>query len=425
MSNADIRGRFIWHELTTTSPDGAAEFYTKLVPWKTQPSALPSYSVWTSGSGRTGGLAELEEGGGSPQWLLYIGTADVDATVASALELGASVVTPATDVPDVGRFAVLEDPQGARFALFSPGGQEPAPAAVSGDAGEWSWHELATTDPEEAADFYVELFGWERGPSHDLGQMGTYQVIEHGGAEIGGIHRVRPGTAPRWLSYLRVADASRAASDARAAGARVLNGPVEVPDGGRIVMLEDPQGAVFAVYEPSAAVAAKTPKARKSARKPAEEVSAARRPESPTRVVAAEQPKPAVASELIVEEPTQPARAPAKPRRRASARKAPAKRVAPRRATGKKKAVRAKTHARPAAARKRPARAAAPARPARAAPARPGRRAPARPARTPARAAPARPARVAATRSPVRARPAPAKRVAAKKAVRSSRSRRR
>ena len=91
MSNADIRGRFIWPELVTTDPDAAAAFYSKVVPWKTQDSGMPSYRLWMAGQTRVGGLTGSPEDASAdtpPHWIIYIATPDVDATVAAAERLG-------------------------------------------------------------------------------------------------------------------------------------------------------------------------------------------------------------------------------------------------------------------------------------------------------------------------------------------------
>lgn len=385
MSNADIRGRFVWHELMTTDPEAASTFYSRVVPWKAQPSAaLPSYTLWMAGKMGVGGLMAADDAGEAPCWLVYIGTPDVDATLEEAERLGASVVKPAADVPQVGRFAVLKDPQGALFALFTPAPSSAGSGPASGP-GTFSWHELATSEPERATSFYAQLFGWEKGEAHDLGEMGTYQILEHEGKRIGGIHRTRPSTAPRWLSYIEVADAARAATEVKAAGGRVVNGPVEVPDGSRVVMLVDPQGAAIAVHEP----VEKAKPARKVARKP-------RPVEAPPRAAAAEQPKPAVTSEPVSmpEVPSSPPPVLKRPKRavRRVAKKAPPRKVAARKAATRK-TVRVKRVARKAAkpaartiAKKRPAVKAA----------RTGRR----PGRPPARAAGKR----AAARKAVRGR---------------------
>ena len=268
MSNADIRGRFIWHELVTTDPDAASEFYSKVLPWKTQDSGMPSYTLWMAGKTQVGGLTGLPDGaeaGSPPHWIVYVATPDVDATVAEAERLGGKVVKGPTDIPNMGRFAVLADPQGATFAVYTPPGPPPEGGTAPGP-GEFNWHELATTDYAAALDFYVALFGWEKGPAHDMGSMGIYQIISLGGAQIGGIYNLHaPSTPPHWLSYVGVVDCAKATAAAKAGGARVLNGPMEVPGGSWISMLMDPQGGAFAVVEPPK-VAAQKPAAK--AKKP-------------------------------------------------------------------------------------------------------------------------------------------------------------
>src|SRR5579859_2069701 len=107
MSNADIRGRFIWHELVTTDPEAAAAFYSKVVPWKTQDSGMPSYTLWMAGKLQIGGLTGLpedSEAGTPPHWIIYIATPDVDATVADVERLGGKIVKEPADIPNMGRF---------------------------------------------------------------------------------------------------------------------------------------------------------------------------------------------------------------------------------------------------------------------------------------------------------------------------------
>src|SRR5262249_13001520 len=159
--------------------------------------------------------------------------------------LGAKVLKSPADIPNVGRFAVLSDPQGATFALFTPGAGAPPPGAQPAQGG-FSWHELATTDVAGALRFYGELFGWRKGRGHDMGAMGVYQIFEHGGQPVGGMCRPgAPNTPPSWLSYVGVADSNRAVVAAKSAGGRLLHGPVEVPGGSWIALLLDPQGGAF------------------------------------------------------------------------------------------------------------------------------------------------------------------------------------
>jgi predicted enzyme related to lactoylglutathione lyase len=339
MSNADIRGRFIWHELLTTDTAAAAAFYPKVVPWRTQPSSMPGYTIWMAGQSQVGGLmAQPSDAAGTPpQWLIYIGTPNVDATAEHAQRLGARVVKPAADIPNVGRFAVLADPQGATFALYTPGptgGAIPAPGP-----GVFSWHELATTDVAGALRFYGELFGWTKGQGHDMGAMGVYQIFERFGSMIGGMCNVQgPATPPSWLSYVQVADSSRAVAAAKSAGGRLLHGPVEVPGGSWIALFMDPQGGAFAVQEPP----------RPAAAKPAA---------PPPKPAAAPAPKPAAAPAApAAAKPAAPKKpAPKKAAKKKAAKKKPAKKKA-RKPAKKKAAKKARKPARKSAKRSKPRR---------------------------------------------------------------------
>jgi predicted enzyme related to lactoylglutathione lyase len=329
MSNADIRGRFIWHELLTTDTGAAAAFYPRVVPWRTQPSSMPGYTIWMAGQSQVGGLMALpsDAAGTPPHWLIYIGTPNVDATAEHAQRLGARVVKPASDIPNVGRFAVLADPQGATFALYTPGptgGAVPAPGP-----GIFSWHELATTDVPGALRFYGELFGWTKGAGHDMGAMGVYQIFERFGSMIGGMCNVQgPATPPSWLSYVQVADSSRAVAAAKSAGGRLLHGPVEVPGGSWIALFIDPQGGAFAVQQPPGAAAAK--------------------PAAPPPRPAAAAPKPAAAPAAA---PAAPAAArPAAPK--AAAAKKPVRKQAAKKKAAKKKTAKKKVPKKKAAKKK-------------------------------------------------------------------------
>jgi hypothetical protein len=271
MADNTVRGRFVWHELYTPNKAGAHEFYTKTLPWKVQGwEQDPSYTMFTAASGPLG--ASVESRDGAPRWLPYIGALDVDATVESAQRLGATVVQPATTLPNAGRYAVLKDPDGAEFGVH---GSPTAPAPEKpAQIGEFHWHELATNvEPEEAFEFYRELFGWDEIRRHDMGPAGIYFLFGRNGTQRGGIFKKgeagKPGPA-YWVSYVRVANVDQTVGKAKAARAAVLNGPMDVPGGDRIAQLGDPHGAIVAVVHLAAdAKAAKPAKPEKSADKAA------------------------------------------------------------------------------------------------------------------------------------------------------------
>ena len=250
-------GRFVWYDLMTTDPDAAQSFYTKLIGWGTQAwdgGPMP-YTMWTNNDTPLGGVMtlpdEAKQAGAPPHWLAYIHRSDVDATVAKAEENQGKVLAPAQDIPKVGRFAVLADPQGAAFAVYTPAEEtpgNPGPPAI----GEYSWHELNTTDHENAWGFYETLFGWKKGDAMDMGEMGTYQMYSAAGGDIplGGMFnkpKEMPGP-PFWLYYVRVDDVHKSVEKVKELGGQVLNGPMEVPGGDHVAQCMDPQGAAFALH---------------------------------------------------------------------------------------------------------------------------------------------------------------------------------
>ncbi len=259
MSDSAPRGRFVWHELLTTDTKSAAEFYSKIVGWKKKPwSEDRSYTLMLMGSSQMAGLMANPAPGAPPSWLTYIGTPSVDETVKQATSLGAKVHTPATDIPTIGRFAILEDPQGAVFAVFTPLPGQPAPPDAAASLGDFSWHELATTDWRASLTFYQRLFGWDETSAMDMGPgMGTYQMFGWKGRTVGGVFNKpaqMPGP-PTWLPYIRITDAKRIAQTIKRLGGQVINGPMEVPGGDWITQGVDLQGAMFAVHAVAAAAA--------------------------------------------------------------------------------------------------------------------------------------------------------------------------
>lgn len=272
MPDATARGRFVWHELMTTEPESAANFFSKLIGWKRQPWAQdPSYTVLAAKESPMAGVMPLPDeakaAGAPPNWLTYIYTPDIDETAQQASSLGAKILKGPADIPTIGRFAVIQDPQGAVFAAITP---EQAPQAETEPAlGDFSWHELATTDWRAAFTFYQQLFGWEEQTAMDMGpEIGVYQMFGRNGKMLGGIYNKmsQQQGPPAWLPYIRVPDAKKTADTIKNLGAMIANGPMEVPGGDWIVVGADPQGAMFAVHslKPAATEQPEKPKAKKT-----------------------------------------------------------------------------------------------------------------------------------------------------------------
>ena len=93
------------------------------------------------------------------------------------------------------------------------------------------------------------MFGWERLLNHDMGPMGNYLIYGRKGQQLGGMFNEDVPIPPAFLYYVEVDDLDGALARAQKMGAKVMNGPMEVPGGARIVQLIDPQGAAFALHE--------------------------------------------------------------------------------------------------------------------------------------------------------------------------------
>lgn len=272
-----MHGQFCWYELTTPDVDAAKKFYPRFTGWGTQ--AFDSdYTMFTTGGAPVAGIFRLDDQmrqqGVPPNWMAYVESDNVDETARKATSLGGKVIVNPTDIPGTGRFAVVQDPQGATFGVYKsstrPGGWDGKPAV-----GSFSWHELMTTDHARAFEFYRALFGWEKNGEVDMGGGAMYLTFGKGEAMYGGMFTAPPemaGMHPFWLVYIHVKDVGKAADTATKAGASVQRERMEIP-GGTIAILGDPQGAGFALHDlqkmpatqPATAKVAKAGKALKEA----------------------------------------------------------------------------------------------------------------------------------------------------------------
>jgi len=116
-------GAFCWNELLTRDTDAARAFYTKVCGWGTGQVDMGEAGVYTlfkDGDTEVAGMMAMPEKAEGPStWLLYIAVDDVDAAAARLGELGGRLYVDPRDIPEVGRFAVAADPNGAMFAVYT------------------------------------------------------------------------------------------------------------------------------------------------------------------------------------------------------------------------------------------------------------------------------------------------------------------
>ncbi|MEH2513560.1 putative enzyme related to lactoylglutathione lyase [Nitrobacteraceae bacterium AZCC 1564] len=248
----DQIGSFAWYELLTTDRAEAGAFYGNVVGWHVKDASTPelAYAVLTAGDVPVGGLMDLPEDaqrlGATPRWVGYVAVDDMDATATQVRRLGGAILLPPTDT-NIGRVSVVADPQKATFALVAgltyglrqDGGLD-EPARVG-------WHELLAEDRNKIFDFYGALFGWQKA-NGETDPADLYQLFSVAGQTIGGMLTKRPSVSqPCWLYYFNVDDIGAAAERVNAGGGRILQGPIELPDGCWIARCVDPQGALFAL----------------------------------------------------------------------------------------------------------------------------------------------------------------------------------
>jgi predicted enzyme related to lactoylglutathione lyase len=254
---ANLHGDFIWYELLTTDADAAARFYGAVIGWQARSAegSVRDYRIFGIGGTDVAGLTTIPAGadgaGMRPGWLGYVGVRDVDVTAAEVTRAGGPQHVPPTDIPGVGRFAMVADPQGIVFYVMRGAMEVTSTSFDRTKPGHCHWNELATSDQGAALAFYAGLFGWEKGDAMPMGDMGDYQFIVHHGEMIGAMMtRSAGGPPPAWNFYFGVEDIDVAARDVSGHGGAIHYGPAEVPGGVHVIVATDPQGARFGLVGP-------------------------------------------------------------------------------------------------------------------------------------------------------------------------------
>jgi len=249
-------GEFSWVELATTDLAAAKRFYGRLFGW--QASDMPAgpgmtYTMTQLKNQYTAGMYALDKDrqakGVPPHWLPYINVRNAD-DIAKKVAQGGKVLQGPFDVMDVGRSAFIQDPTGAKFAVWQA--KKHPGAGIVNEPGAICWNELMTPNIEAAGRFYRSTFDWSA-ELVDTSEDSSYTIFKAGTTQVGGMMARPPrlkDVPPNWLTYFAVADCDGAAKQVGELGGTVLKAPDDIPNVGRFAVCKDGQGAVFAVFTP-------------------------------------------------------------------------------------------------------------------------------------------------------------------------------
>ena len=250
-------GTFCWMELATTDQDAAKKFYSELFGWTPADVPIGPSDVYTmfklEGRDAAAGYTMRQEDrdrGVPPHWMLYISSDDVNASAQKVRDAGGKVLADPFDVMTFGKMAVIQDPTGAIFAIWQP--VTHLGIGIKDQHGTFCWSDLMSPDSKRAQDFYGQVFGWKlvTGENDSSG----YLHILNGEKMIGGMppsEHQPPNTPPHWLLYFLAQNCEESTGKLKELGGRVHAGPMTIPNVGRMSIVADPQGAVFALFEPS------------------------------------------------------------------------------------------------------------------------------------------------------------------------------
>ena len=242
-SVASAVGTFVWHEHVSADPQRAQQFYADLLGWEYAEFGEGYTVINADGQGHGGFPPAME--GPPPHWVGSVQVDDTDSVVEKVGAGGGTVVMGPMDIPDVGRYAVIADPQGAVFSVIQITGE----GGMMGK-GVFVWDELATSDVNAAKTFYSDVLGWSS-EGMDMGGGFTYTIFKHPNAEQGVGGAMPQGEAPAtmWLCYINAPDIDATTAKAKELGGTVIREPWDIENVGRIAILVDPTGAAFGLFK--------------------------------------------------------------------------------------------------------------------------------------------------------------------------------
>jgi predicted enzyme related to lactoylglutathione lyase len=244
-------GTPIWVDLGSPDLAASTRFYGQLFGWqaKDMGEEMGHYTMFLQDGKRVAAVGPLMAAGQPTAWSTYMLTASAEETAKKVTAAGGTVVSPPMAVMEEGTFAVLADPTGAVFSVWQAG--KTSGAELFNKPTSLGWTELATRDIAAAKAFYTKVFPWTAKTS-DMGGGQEYTEWQMDGRSIGGGMQMGsmypPNVPSNWLVYFVVANTDNTVKRAQELGAKLMTPAMDIPQG-RLAVLNDPQGAAFAVIQ--------------------------------------------------------------------------------------------------------------------------------------------------------------------------------
>ncbi len=246
-------GTISWRELMSAKPEESERFYSELFAWKINsvPYGPTTYRLVHVSVGanekQIAGIMQFDKPGIAPHWVSYVTVEDVDQTAAKAKARGGTIANAPMDIPNVGRFAVILDPDGAPSVAFKSANPSTETPNATPARGEFVWEHLNSPSPEKSIAFYTQVYGWKSRPQEGDPRMFVLSTEEK--MDVCTIMQAPPGMPAHWLTYVVVDKLKDANDRVKRLGGKVITDEIPIPGFGALAVVEDAHGALIGLFE--------------------------------------------------------------------------------------------------------------------------------------------------------------------------------
>jgi predicted enzyme related to lactoylglutathione lyase len=248
-TNQFYPGKVIWVDLVTNDISRAASFYKEVFGWEITFSSEGDFAEASYQGQPVAAIAAYEDDAPDDEarWLISISVPDVDATSTTVLKHGGKVLEGPVDLPDRGRYVLVNDPTGAMLMFLQASGGDPADEEPTPN--HWLWAELWTDDPDSAANFYKAVVGYKSKTVSDTDGSDVMILGRQGIARASVVNTPWEDVEPNWLPYLLVDDIDKALKSVEKHGGSIVLYTANDSNNADVAIVADPTGGVFALQQ--------------------------------------------------------------------------------------------------------------------------------------------------------------------------------